>query len=49
LNPGKAANFTVLAENPYATDPDRLSEIEILGTVFEGRWFPSGQARIRST
>lgn len=42
ITPGKTANFTVLAEDPYATDPGRLGEIEILGTVFEGRWFPRG-------
>lgn len=40
ITPGKAANFTVLAEDPYAVEPARLKQIEVLGTVYEGRWFP---------
>lgn len=40
ISPGKKANFTVLAENPYAVDPQRLANITVLGTVYEGRWFP---------
>jgi predicted amidohydrolase YtcJ len=36
---GKLANFTVLAEDPY-TAPDRLDDIAVVGTVYEGRWFP---------
>lgn len=38
---GKIANFTILAEDPYAVDPARLNRIPVLGTVFEGRWFPA--------
>lgn len=38
---GKLANFTVLGEDPYAVDPVRLNEIPVLGTVYEGRWFPA--------
>ncbi len=37
---GKVASFTVLDEDPYEVDPDRLRDITIAGTVFEGRWFP---------
>ncbi|MCH9729854.1 MAG: amidohydrolase [Actinomycetia bacterium] len=37
---GKLANFTVLSEDPYAVEPERLHEIAVLGTVYEGRWFP---------
>ncbi|MGB0971607.1 MAG: amidohydrolase, partial [Mycobacterium sp.] len=37
---GKLANFTVLSEDPYAVEPARLHEIAVLGTVYEGRWFP---------
>lgn len=44
ITPGKAATFTVLAEDPYAVAPERLGEIAILGTVFQGRWFPVGQS-----
>ena len=40
ITAGKAAHFTVLAEDPYAVDPARLGDIEILGTVYAGRWFP---------
>ena len=40
ITPGKVANFTVLAADPYAVDPVGLAEIPVLGTVFEGRWFP---------
>lgn len=45
VSPGKSANFTVLAEDPYAVEPERLGDIAILGTVYEGRWFPA----VRST
>jgi hypothetical protein len=41
ITPGKAANFTILREDPYSVDPRRLNEIEVLGTVFAGRWFPA--------
>ena len=39
---GKAANFTVLGEDPYEVDPAALGEIPILGTVYGGRWFEAG-------
>lgn len=42
ITPGKLANFTVLAQDPYAVDPLRLDDIEVLGTVYEGRTFVSG-------
>lgn len=40
ITPGKRANFTILAEDPYEIDPLLLKDIEVLGTVYEGRWFP---------
>lgn len=40
IAPGKIANLTVLEEDPYAISPDRLKDIPIWGTVFEGRVFP---------
>lgn len=40
IAPGKKANFTVLAEDPYAVEPLRIKDIRVLGTVYEGRWFP---------
>ncbi len=48
ITPGKAATFTVLAEDPYATEPSRLGDIGVLGTVYQGRWFPA-PTRFRST
>jgi predicted amidohydrolase YtcJ len=40
---GKLANFTILAEDPYAVEPERLDQIPVLGTVYAGRWFPATQ------
>ncbi len=40
ITPGKLANFTVLGDDPYAVEPERLNQIPVLGTVYEGRWFP---------
>lgn len=37
---GKTANLTVLADDPFAADPEELGRIPIRGSVFEGRWFP---------
>ncbi|MGO9030527.1 hypothetical protein [Mycobacterium sp.] len=37
----KAANFTILRQNPYTVDARRLNEIEVIGTVYGGRWFPA--------
>ena len=37
---GKYANFTLLAENPLTIDPLKINEIEIRGTMVEGRHFP---------
>lgn len=39
---GKFANFTVLGEDPYAVDPERLNRIPVRGTVFAGRLFAAG-------
>ncbi len=37
---GKIANFTVLGDDPYDVDPRDLGRTRVLGSVFEGRWFP---------
>ncbi|HEY6486242.1 MAG TPA: amidohydrolase family protein [Candidatus Cybelea sp.] len=37
---GKLADFTVLAEDPYAVDAESLGDIPIRGTIFEGAPFP---------
>jgi predicted amidohydrolase YtcJ len=50
---GKIANFTVLADDPHDCDPRDLANTRILGTVFEGRWFPvpvaNQNARLRTS
>ena len=33
---GKRADFTVLADDPYALGADRLKDVRVAGTVFEG-------------
>lgn len=37
---GKKADFTVLEQDPYEVEASKLGEIEIWGTVFEGKKFP---------
>jgi hypothetical protein len=37
---GKRANMTILAENPLEVDPMAIREIEVWGTVMEGRVLP---------
>ena len=48
IAPGKLASFTVLDEDPYEVDPDRLRDLTIVGTVFEGRWFPLSPTTTRA-
>ncbi len=43
IQPGKRANLTILSENPLTTDPGKLREIAVWGTVMEGRVLPAGQ------
>ena len=31
-------------DDPLSVDPMRLGDIEVIGTVFEGRWFPVSDA-----
>jgi hypothetical protein len=38
--PGKLANFTILADNPVTSDPMKIKDIAIWGTVHEGRVLP---------
>ena len=40
IEPGKLANFTVLADNPVTCDPSAIRDIKIWGTVHEGRVLP---------
>ena len=37
---GKRADFTVLGRSPYEVEPEALRDIEVLGTIFDGRWYP---------
>ena len=38
--PGKLANFTILADNPVTVDPMKVKDIQVWGTVHEGRVLP---------
>ena len=49
ITPGKAANFTVLGQDPYAVDPSRLADVPVLGTVYAGRWFPANSSAVHTT
>ncbi len=40
IRAGKKADFTVLEQNPYQVDPDKLRDIRVWGTVFEGDVYP---------
>lgn len=47
IAPGKIANFTVLDEDPYAVPPEKLKDVPVWGTVFEGKVFPVTKERKR--
>ena len=36
IEAGKLADFTVLADDPYAVDPSQIGSIEVIGTVLGG-------------
>lgn len=40
IRAGKNADFTVLEQDPYKVEPQKLKDIPIWGTVFEGEKFP---------
>lgn len=40
IEPGKRANFTILDGNPLAVDPMKIRDVNVWGTVMEGRVFP---------
>jgi hypothetical protein len=42
ITPGKLANFTILAENPVTCDPMKIKDINVWGTVVEGKKLPVG-------
>ena len=37
--PGKLANFTILADNPVTCDAAKIKDINVWGTIHEGRIF----------
>jgi predicted amidohydrolase YtcJ len=39
IAPGKRADFVILEKSPYNVSPERIRDIRILGTVYEGRYF----------
>lgn len=40
ITPGKLANFTILSDNPVTSDPLAIKDIQVWGTVHEGRLLP---------
>jgi predicted amidohydrolase YtcJ len=40
IRPGKRADFTVLGADPYEVEPEAIRDIEIWGTVLDGRPHP---------
>ena len=49
LAAGKKADFVLLSENPMKVDPMRIKDIEILGTVFEGKPYPIASCSLCET
>jgi len=43
LRAGKKADFTILEEDPFDHPAEHLKDIQVWGTVFEGRLFPIEQ------
>jgi predicted amidohydrolase YtcJ len=43
---GKDANLTVLDQSPYAVAPEKLKDIEVWGTMLEGRMQPVSATRV---
>jgi predicted amidohydrolase YtcJ len=44
IETGKLANFTILGENPVTSDPMKIKDIAVWGTVNEGRVLPVRRA-----
>lgn len=40
IEPGKRANFTILEQSPYDVAPEDIADIDVWGTVLEGRIQP---------
>ena len=42
IEPGKYADFAVLADDPLEVEPETLKDIGVAGTVLGGRFFEAG-------
>jgi predicted amidohydrolase YtcJ len=40
IKAGKKANFTIIDQNPYKVGARGLKDIKVIGTVFEGKYYP---------
>ncbi|WP_170335871.1 amidohydrolase [Ruegeria arenilitoris] len=49
IEPGKRANLTILDENPLSVDPTSIRDINVWGTVMEGRVLPVGEAERKAS
>ena len=45
IESGKLADFAVLEQDPYVVGGDKLKDIQVWGTVFEGRVYPASSPR----
>jgi len=45
IAPGKYADFAVLAQDPYGVPKEKIRDIKVWGTVFEGKVFPASEIR----
>lgn len=45
IEAGKLADFAVLEQDPYVMGGDKLKDIQVWGTVFEGRVYPASSPR----
>ncbi len=41
---GKLASFTIVADDPRKVEPADIGRVAVLGSLFEGRWFPTSAA-----
>ena len=49
ITPGKLANLTILEENPITCDPKKIKDIQVWGTVVEGRKHPVGIRNVKGS
>ena len=49
IEPGKRANLTILDENPLSVEPTSIRDINVWGTVMEGRVLPVVKAKRKAS